>query len=283
MHLIPNTFGYSSNADATCGDVAFVLALFLAWSPAAVLPVSSACTSFSGIVDKQEVQSPVMATETTEIKLLDETLSSLETNNEDYAHSTTSISISPAGSDDTTLAEGGVTQRDSFLPTAEHAEQPSQEQVFLSAELVAGEVDCKARSAQSKENAQNTPVSDTSSPAPGRRTMKLEDKNCSCCNIQFERHGRSFNRRAVFTFTTPETVRWAFPDAAVHRKSFLCETCAQSIRSKCRRRQSGKRFLWLRPAVSKQVGVCVCVCVCGWERGVVMELRHKQNFNASSE
>ncbi|TNN38306.1 hypothetical protein EYF80_051523 [Liparis tanakae] len=75
-----------------------------------------------------------------------------------------------------------------------------------------------------------------------------EDENCSSCRFAFERQGRSFNRRAVFTFTTPETVRWVFPEAAAaHDKSFLCETCAQVIRAKCRRKQNGKRTLWLIP------------------------------------
>lgn len=207
-----------------------------------------------------------MATEATEIKLEVGTLSPSEPNDEDYAHIKTSNSTSSEGSDDTTLAEGKVTQRDSFITTTEQAEQLVQEQFILSAELPelgAAEVDCEAGSVRPKEDAKNTPASYTSSPAPGawrggrRRTMRPEDKNCSCCKIQFERHGRSFNRRAVYTFTTPETVQWAFPDATVHQKSFLCETCAQFIRSKCKRKQSGKRCLWLKPAVSKQVGVCV--------------------------
>lgn len=36
----------------------FCVSLFLAWSPAAVLPVTPAWTSFSGMVGKQEAQSP---------------------------------------------------------------------------------------------------------------------------------------------------------------------------------------------------------------------------------
>lgn len=89
-----------------------------------------------------------------------------------------------------------------------------------------------------------TPVSR----AGRRRPKRPEDENCSSCRFAFERQGRSFNRRAVFTFTTPETVQWVFPEAAAaHDKSFLCETCAQVIRGRCRRKQTGKRALWLIP------------------------------------
>lgn len=201
-----------------------------------------------------------MATETMDVKQEDETLSPLEQNDEDYAD--------PAASNSTS-----VTQRDSFMTSTELAEQLVEERFILSAELpeLAGaDVDCQARSVKPQENAPTTPACDTSSPAPGawrggrRRTMRPEDKNCSCCKTQFQRHGRSFNRRAVYTFTTPDTVQWAFPDATVHQKSFLCETCAQSIRSKCKRKQSGKRSLWLKPAASKQV--CVCAHACERER-----------------
>ncbi|XP_057702712.1 bromodomain adjacent to zinc finger domain protein 2B-like [Corythoichthys intestinalis] len=83
-----------------------------------------------------------------------------------------------------------------------------------------------------------------------RRPAKvLEENKCCCCNGPFERQGRGFCRRAVFTFTTPETVQWVFPSAgAVDKKSFVCETCAQVVRSKCCRKSSGKRTVWLRPA-----------------------------------
>lgn len=75
-----------------------------------------------------------------------------------------------------------------------------------------------------------------------------EDQRCSGCREQFERQGRSFNRRALFTFTNLETARWAFPRALdLQDQSFLCETCAQLIRSKCKKRQCGKRTLWIRP------------------------------------
>ncbi|XP_068452039.1 uncharacterized protein [Clinocottus analis] len=85
-----------------------------------------------------------------------------------------------------------------------------------------------------------------------RRPKRPEDMSCSACKFAFERQGRSFNRRAVFTFTTPDTVLWVFPDTVVHDKSFLCETCAQVIRSKCKRKQSGKRALWLKPPQTRQ-------------------------------
>ncbi|XP_061688741.1 bromodomain adjacent to zinc finger domain protein 2B-like isoform X2 [Syngnathoides biaculeatus] len=90
----------------------------------------------------------------------------------------------------------------------------------------------------------------------GRRRAKVqEDKTCSCCKGPFERQGRGFNRRAVFTFTTPEAAQWVFPDAgAIGKKSFVCETCAQVIRTKCCRKNNGKRIVWLKPAAAKQTG-----------------------------
>lgn len=199
-----------------------------------------------------------MAVEASEIKLEDEIWSS-EPNENDFAR-TTASNCPPSEGSEFPLAEGEITVREGFIATPE---QLVQEQFTVSVELpepaVGAEVDCEARSFKSEENAINTPACNTRSPAPGRggrrRTMRPEDKNCSGCKIHFERHGRSFNRRAVYTFTTPETVHWAFPDATVHEKSFLCETCAQFIRSKCKRKQSGKRCLWLKPVASKQVRV----------------------------
>lgn len=80
-----------------------------------------------------------------------------------------------------------------------------------------------------------------------------EEKKCCGCRMQFERQGRGFNRRAVCTFTTVETVHWALPHATeLHEKSFLCETCAQLVRSKCRKRQIGKRAMWVKPVERKQ-------------------------------
>lgn len=89
--------------------------------------------------------------------------------------------------------------------------------------------------------------------APPRRSKRPEDRNCCCCRLLFQRQGRSFNRRAVYTFTTPDTVRWVFPDSEVHEKSFICETCAQIIRTKGKRKQSGKRSLWLKPPEAGKV------------------------------
>nr|XP_061796744.1 uncharacterized protein LOC133588137 [Nerophis lumbriciformis] len=91
----------------------------------------------------------------------------------------------------------------------------------------------------------------------GRRRARVqEDKTCCCCSGHFERQGRGFNRRAVFTFTTPEAAQWVFPDAAaVTKKSFVCETCAQVIRTKCWRKNNGKRVVWLKPPSAKQVSV----------------------------
>lgn len=89
--------------------------------------------------------------------------------------------------------------------------------------------------------------------APPRRSKRPEDRNCCCCRLLFQRQGRSFNRRAVYTFTTPDTVRWVFPDSEVHEKSFICETCAQIIRTKGKRKQSGKRSLWLKPPETGKV------------------------------
>ncbi|XP_029682520.1 uncharacterized protein isoform X3 [Takifugu rubripes] len=196
-----------------------------------------------------------MAGEASEIKLEDETWSP-EPNENDFAR-TTASNCPPSEGSEFQLAGGEITVREGFIAAPE---QLVQEQFTVSVELpepaVGAEVDCEARSFKSEENAINTPACNTRSPAPGRggrrRTMRPEDKNCSGCKIHFERHGRSFNRRAVYTFTTPETVHWAFPDATVHEKSFLCETCAQFIRSKCKRKQSGKRCLWLKPVASKQ-------------------------------
>nr|XP_057910880.1 uncharacterized protein LOC131106118 isoform X2 [Doryrhamphus excisus] len=92
----------------------------------------------------------------------------------------------------------------------------------------------------------------------GRRRARVqEDKTCCCCcSEHFERQGRGFNRRAVFTFTTPEAAQWVFPDAAaVSKKSFVCETCAQVIRTKCWRKNNGKRVVWLKPPSAKQANV----------------------------
>lgn len=86
-----------------------------------------------------------------------------------------------------------------------------------------------------------------------RRPTRPEDRNCAGCKSEFEKQGRCFCRRAVYTFTNPETVQWVFPDSVVNDKSFLCETCAQLVRSKCKRKHTGKRYIWLKPPEVKQV------------------------------
>ncbi|XP_035518132.1 uncharacterized protein LOC118328487 [Morone saxatilis] len=177
-----------------------------------------------------------------------------EPNEHDYAHSAEeSFSGAPA-------ADGGLTPPES-----------APEQQTLSVELpepaVGAEVDCpgghdvEAASfppPHTEEQPPNAAAQEHSGPADvptgcrRRGPRRPEDRSCSCCKCEFERQGRSFNRRAVYTFTTPDTVHWAFPDAVVHDRSFLCETCAQVIRSKGKRKQSGKRSLWLKPPVLKK-------------------------------
>lgn len=189
-------------------------------------------------------------------------------NEHDYAHTTATNFVSTEGSSSSTV-DGGVVAQESFIAPAE-PEQIVPGQPTLSVELpepaVGAEVDCPGGPSQIEEDPQKTATSAIVLASGGwrgvrRRALRPEDKNCSCCKTQFERHGRSFNRRAVYTFTTPETVQWAFPDVTVHEKSFLCESCAQFIRSKCKRKQSGKRSLWLKPPVQKQVCRRSCVTI----------------------
>lgn len=209
-----------------------------------------------------------MASENTETNAGndEETSPPSETNEHDYAHSaantfastdTSSLSGAPAAGD----ARGNFT-------AAAGAEQSGSGQPTTSVELpepaVGAEVDCPGGNdveasslPQTAEDSQKAAASELAgaSVAPGasrsgrRRSTRPEDRNCCCCKCEFERQGRSFNRRAVFTFTTPETVHWAFPGSTVTDKSFLCEICAQVIRSKCKRKHSGKRTLWLKPPV----------------------------------
>lgn len=214
-----------------------------------------------------------MATENTETNAGkdEETSPSSEPNEHDYAHTTaTNFTSTEGSSSGTPAADDGVTAQGSFT-AAGGPEQSALGQPTLSVELpepaVGAEVDCPGGNEtgassppQTEDDSQKTTTSEfatTASPRMSRggrrRTMRPEDKNCACCKTEFERQGRSFNRRAVYTFSTPETVQWAFPDATVHEKSFLCETCAQVIRSKGKRKQSGKRSLWLKPPVKKQV------------------------------
>lgn len=170
----------------------------------------------------------------------------------DYAHAATSNSTEATSPSVTPATDGGVTPRESSPAAAESA-HVAPEQPALPAELsepaVGAEVDFPGGG-----NDVGPPVDTRKTPARRagpRRHRQPEDSACSACKGAFERQGRSFNRRAVFTFTNPQTVQWVFPDSAAQDKSFLCETCAQVIRSKCKRKQSGKRSLWLKPA--KQV------------------------------
>lgn len=223
-------------------------------------------------IDKTGTPASYMASVNTEtLAGTEEATGSSEPNEHDYAHAETdnsaaAVMSSPSG---TSAANGVLTVAGSFT---DHV-QGSQGHPTLSVELpgpaVGAEVDCPVGNEtggssppQTEEDPQKSATSQPIAPPLsgrsrcGRRRSSLpEDKNCSCCKVMFERQGRSFNRRAVYTFTTPETVQWAFPDASVHEKSFLCETCAQVIRSKCKRKQSGKRSLWLKPPVIKQVCV----------------------------
>lgn len=176
----------------------------------------------------------------------EETGPSAESNEHDYAHTA-----------DTNLASSSTNPPGE--PVQSVLVQPSESlQMELPEPTVGAEVDCPVGNeveAQTGVHPQKTEDSQLAAPAVHRggprRVRRPEDKNCSCCRLEFERHGRSFNRRAVYTFTSPETVHWAFPGCVVHEKSFLCETCAQVIRSKCKRKQSGKRNLWLKPPPTK--------------------------------
>lgn len=211
-----------------------------------------------------------MATENTETNAGkdEETSPSSEPNEHDYAHTTATNFTSTEGSSSATPpADVGVTAHGSFTAPA-GPEQSALGRPTLSVELpgptVGAEVDCPggnepgaASPPQTEDESKRTTASEFATVSRGggrRRSMRPEDRNCAGCKTEFERQGRSFRRRAVFTFSTPETVRWVFPDADVHEKSFLCETCAQVIRSKGKRKQSGKRSLWLKPPVREQVG-----------------------------
>lgn len=203
-----------------------------------------------------------------------------EPNEHDYAHNNASNLSSSSG---TPVVDGGVTAQDNFTV-------PVQPTASLTVELpepaVGAEVDCPAGTEEVDCSGGNdveiiSPPSPrvvedpTKSAAPDfvvtpgapairrgrRRARRPEDSNCCCCKLAFERQGRSFNRRAVYTFTTPETVQWAFPGSMCHKKSFLCETCAQVIRTKCSRKNTGKRSMWLKPPLKKQVCI-ISVPVC---------------------
>ncbi|XP_058488815.1 uncharacterized protein LOC131461521 [Solea solea] len=167
---------------------------------------------------------------------------------------------------------GGVAPKECFTTQTEQKQSTAQgsSAASLTAEIpepaVGAEVDCPGGNyveastlrPQTEEDtgktAANQPV--TIAPPSGgggrRRQHRPEDRSCCCCSVKFERQGRSFNRRAVFTFTTVATVQWVFPDSVVHNKSFLCENCAQAIRSNCKRKQNGRRSLWLQPPPPKK-------------------------------
>lgn len=188
---------------------------------------------------------------------------SAETNEHDYAHTAVggfALPEASSSSSGTPGADGTVVPQETFNVT------PPELMVELPDPVVGAEVDCPGgsdvvASTQPGEEPRGPAVPATVmgiAPSAGsrggrRRAKRPEDKTCSGCGVEFERQGRSFNRRAVFTFSTPDTVQWVFPEASVHDKSFLCETCAQVIRTKCKRKQSGKRFLWLKPPIKKQV------------------------------
>ncbi|KAI3369754.1 hypothetical protein L3Q82_024577, partial [Scortum barcoo] len=215
----------------------------------------------------------VMASENMETNAgNDEEAPPSDTNEHDYAHTAagdfnvTSAEESPSFSG-APAADGGVTPQESFSAPAE-PEQSVPELHALPVEppepAVGAEVDCPGGidmeaatlPPMTVEDLQPAAAPELAVGAPrggGRRRPKRpEDKNCCCCRAEFERQGRSFNRRAVYTFTTPDTVQWAFPGCTVNDKSFLCEICAQMIRTKGKRKQSGKRALWLKPPASRQ-------------------------------
>lgn len=216
-----------------------------------------------------------MASENTNAGNDEETATPSEANEHDYAH-TSDNNFNPTEaplSSGTPVADGGVTAEES-LPTPADPEQsasvlPSGSlPVDLPEPAVGAEVDCpggnevEASSLPLQIEADHPKtaapeIAITASPVlqrrGPRRPTRPEDRSCACCKSEFERHGRSFNRRAVYTFTTPETVQWIYPDSVVNDKSFLCETCAQVIRSKCKRKQTGKRSMWLKPPAAKQV------------------------------
>ncbi|XP_039653220.1 uncharacterized protein LOC120557186 isoform X1 [Perca fluviatilis] len=200
-----------------------------------------------------------------------------EPNEHDYAHTAASnlTSTEASSSSVTPAADGGVPAQESFTTAAE-PEHSSPGQPTLPVELpepaVGAEVDCPGgndvevssppKTEEDPQEVDATKRVAAISPAMGIgrwRPKRPEDKNCATCKFEFERQGRRFNRRAVYTFSNPETVQWVFPDATVNEKSFLCETCAQVIRNKCKRKQSGKRTLWLKPPQTKRVCVCSVV------------------------
>ncbi|XP_069006736.1 uncharacterized protein [Embiotoca jacksoni] len=202
-----------------------------------------------------------------------------ESNEHDYAHTTVDSHVTSAeAASSSSFSSSSSVAAPPAEPERSRATQPGVFSSFspppvveLPEPAVGAEVDCPGvndAEAQTGEDPQKSaaaaaaasvpPAAAAAAPSPvarggsRRRTHRPEDKNCSCCKMEFERQGRSFNRRAVYTFTTPDTVHWAFPGSAVNDKSFLCESCAQVIRTKGKRKQTGKRSLWLKPPAAKQ-------------------------------
>ncbi|XP_053300411.1 uncharacterized protein LOC128459301 [Pleuronectes platessa] len=184
---------------------------------------------------------------------------SSDPNEHDYAYSVESGSApaeEPSFSG-TSAVDSGVTAGEGFTAPAEQEQStPVEPAASLPVELpepaVGAEVDCPVGNYVEATSLMAQAASSTKQRGSRRRMAWPEDSSCSCCKSVFERHGRSFNRRAVHTFTSPDTVHWAFPDTVVQDRSFLCETCAQVIRSKCKRKQVGKRSVWLKPPDTKQ-------------------------------
>lgn len=181
-----------------------------------------------------------------------------DTNEHDYAHS--SAANLPPGEQD--ASAGGVAP-DGFSAPSE-PDQTEQHDPSLSVDPTVGaEVDCAdgnvveigSHTPNMEDNIRHAVTVPPMSRDGRMRPKRPEDRNCSCCKSEFERRGRRFDRRAVYTFTNPDTVHWAFPGTSVHDKSFICETCVQMIRSKCKRKQTGKRPIWLKPPANKQVCV----------------------------
>ncbi|XP_069571401.1 uncharacterized protein [Brachyistius frenatus] len=184
-----------------------------------------------------------------------------ESNEHDYAHTTVDshVTSAEAASSSSSSSSGAAPPAE---PERSRATQPgvsSSSSSFSSpapvVELPEPAVGAETRKSRRLPYPPRAAAAALSPPARGggrRRTHRPEDENCSCCKMEFERQGRSFNRRAVYTFTTPDTVHWAFPGSAVNDKSFLCESCAQVIRTKGKRKQTGKRSLWLKPPAAKQ-------------------------------
>lgn len=176
-----------------------------------------------------------------------------ESNEHDYAHTEDNITYAQPD----TSASGSLTEPERDIPG--HLSSPLP--IELPESVVGAEVDCPGGNDVEAQTGGN-PASDSEyviaecphAPRRGpRRPKRPEDVNCSSCKVPFQRQGRSFNRRAVFTFTNPETVQWVFPDSVVNEKSFLCETCAQVVRAKGKRKQCGKRCMWLKPPAPNKV------------------------------